>query len=338
MAAPLRPQPGSVAERLLSQPQGFEFAQAVMLLERLNPNAAPLGSGADPSREAVRLRGPLAPLFAASELDALQDDGDGLTLSVASFGLGGPDGPLPYAYQEWLQQRKLAKDPAPAAFLQLFQHRLLSLLYRVRRRYRLAPGYAAPRSSPARPLLLSLCGLLPPGLQSRQAVADAALLARAALLADRRRSLAGFVALARHHFGAPFAAEPFAGGWRDIPPASRSAIGPNGRNARLGQGALAGSRAWDEHAGIRLIIGPLSAALYHSFLPGAERHLALAALAAFYFGLDLDIQLTLRLQAAPAPLRLRRDAAPRLCWDSWLGGGDGEKQLRTRLRQAEDAR
>ncbi|WP_337883650.1 type VI secretion system baseplate subunit TssG [Chromobacterium haemolyticum] len=113
MAAPARPQPGSVAERLLTRPQGFEFAQAVMLLERLTPQAAPLGQGADPAREALRLRGPLLPAFAASELSALEpgvlggDARDGQpALDVESFGLGGPDGPLPYAYQEWLQQRR----------------------------------------------------------------------------------------------------------------------------------------------------------------------------------------------------------------------------------------
>ncbi|MDH0344403.1 type VI secretion system baseplate subunit TssG, partial [Chromobacterium haemolyticum] len=153
MAAPARPQPGSVAERLLTRPQGFEFAQAVMLLERLTPQAAPLGQGADPAREALRLRGPLLPAFAASELSALEPGalepgalgGDALggdardgqpALDVESFGLGGPDGPLPYAYQEWLQQRRQDKDHAPAEFLQLFQHRLLALLYRAQRKYR----------------------------------------------------------------------------------------------------------------------------------------------------------------------------------------------------------
>lgn len=340
MAAPARPQPGSVAERLLTRPQGFEFAQAVMLLERLTPQAAPLGQGADPAREALRLRGPLLPAFAASELSALEpgalggDAQDGQpALDVESFGLGGPDGPLPYAYQEWLQQRRQDKDHAPAEFLQLFQHRLLALLYRAQRKYRLAPSFAAPRLSPARPLLLSLCGLLPAGLQQRQAVPDAALLARAALLADRRRSLAGFAALASRHLAAPVQASPYAGGWREIPPASRTSIGPHGRNAALGQGALAGRRAWDEHAGIRLTVGPLDPAGYRAFLPGGERHRALAALADFYFGPDLDIQLSLLWQAPAAALKLQARAAPRLSWDSWLGGPGGARQLDTRLQR-----
>ena len=166
--AAARPQPGSVAERLLTRPQGFEFAQAVMLLERLTPQAAPLGQGADPAREALRLRGPLLPAFAASELSALEpgalggDARDGQpALDVESFGLGGPDGPLPYAYQEWLQQRRQDKDHAPAEFLQLFQHRLLALLYRAQRKYRLAPSFA-PRLSPARPLLSACAACCPP--------------------------------------------------------------------------------------------------------------------------------------------------------------------------------
>lgn len=337
MAAAFQPEPGSVAAQLLERPQRFEFAQAVMLLERLRPDAAPLGCGIDPAKEAVKLSGPLAPLFAASAIASLEPEGAGYAMQVEAFGLGGPDGPLPYAYQEWLQQRRLAKDPSPAAFLQLFQHRLLCLLYRVDRRYRLAPAFARPEDSPAHSMLRSLAGLLPAGLHHRQAIPDEALLTRAALLADRRRSLAGFVALARHHFGVPIAAEPFAGGWRDIPLARLTRIGRQGCNAALGRGALAGSRAWDEHAGIRLIIGPLSLDSYHGFLPGEARHRALAALAAFYFGPDLDVRLTLLLRAAPAPLRLRRAAPPRLSWDSWLSH-DGLRRLDTRLRPAEESR
>ncbi|WP_324272453.1 type VI secretion system baseplate subunit TssG, partial [Pseudomonas aeruginosa] len=53
----------------------------------------------------LRLRGPLLPLFASSEVESLLDDPQQPVLSTPVFGLGGPDGPLPYAYQEWLQQR-----------------------------------------------------------------------------------------------------------------------------------------------------------------------------------------------------------------------------------------
>jgi len=61
-----------------------------------------------------------------------------------------------------------------------------------------------------------------------------AVLSRAGLFANRRRSLAGFDVLARHHFGIPIGTVPFAGGWRTLPEASRTRVGKNGRNHLLG--------------------------------------------------------------------------------------------------------
>ncbi|EPN73145.1 hypothetical protein A234_18855, partial [Pseudomonas syringae pv. actinidiae ICMP 19101] len=84
-------------------------------------------------------------------------------LTTPVFGLGGPDG--------------------PAEFLDLFQHRLLSLLYRILRKHRIAAGYSVPSASPVQAQLRALTGLLPQPLQERQALPDAALLARSALFA-----------------------------------------------------------------------------------------------------------------------------------------------------------
>src|SRR3546814_3306756 len=46
--------------------------------------------------------------------------------------------------------------------------------------------------------------------------------------------------------------------WREIPPSSRSRLQPGGRNLRLGHSAVAGTRVWDEHAGVRLTLRPRS--------------------------------------------------------------------------------
>lgn len=187
-----QPQAGSplslLSQRLRRTPQRFELLQALLLLERERPQALPLGTGNAPRAEALRLRGPLLPLFASSEVESLLDDPQQPVLSTPVFGLGGPDGPLPYAYQEWLQQRARQKDHAPAEFLDLFQHRLLSLLYRVLRKHRVALGFAVPAATPVQAQLRALSGLLPKALQERLALPDSAVLARTALFAGGRRS------------------------------------------------------------------------------------------------------------------------------------------------------
>ncbi len=287
----------------------------------------PLGKGTDPRREAVRLSGPLAPLFPPSAISTLTSkDDDGLPqMHVHLFGLGGPDGPLPYAYQEWLQQRHRQKDRAPAAFFDLFQHRQLSQLYRCLGKYRLAPSYTAPASSPAVPVLRALVGLLPRPLHERQAIPDATLLAQGALLANQRRSASGFIHLLHDTFGIRAHIEPFQGRWHTLPATSLSHIGHGnhgrggGRNAILGRSAVAGRHAWDQHAAIRVRIAPLPLARYQRFLPDGDQHARLRALAAFYFGPELEIELKLRLsEDARPPASLSHKQPPRLGWTSWL--------------------
>ncbi|OEC34821.1 type VI secretion system protein ImpH [Pseudomonas cuatrocienegasensis] len=338
MVTPSRYAAVALSERLRNTPQAFELLQALLLLEREQPNAALLGQSSAPQGEAVRLRGPLSASFAASQVESLvQEPGQPITLTTPVFGLGGPDGPLPYAYQEWLAQRARLKDHAPAEFLDIFQHRLLSLLYRVLGKHRLALGFRAPQDAPVQAQLLALCGLLPDALQQRLAVPDATVTARTALFAGGRRSLAGFAALVSQQFAVSTRYEAYCGSWRDIPAASRSRLQRNGRNLSLGRSAIAGTRVWDEHAGIRLILGPLSSARAEDFLPSGSAHGELASLAGFYFGPDLDCELRLLVRPG-APLTLDRRAPPRLRWSSGLHLRSEQLQhIDTRLRQSEVA-
>jgi type VI secretion system protein ImpH len=338
----------SVAQRLFDEPYAFEFAQAVRLLELLRPGSVPLGTGLDPRAEALALAGALAPVFAPSALGALRraapralsaeaeaevaplNGADGAApqpeLQVNMFGLGGPDGPLPDAYQEWLQDRLRQKDTSAVAFLNLFQHRLLALLYRAQRKYRVADPFLAPAHSPAQTILRGLTGLPLARRDSAPPVGGldvSATLARAGLMANRRRSLAGFDVIAQHHFGVPVRTSPFAGGWRTLADESQSRIGRRGRNHYLGQGAVVGSRIWDEHRGIRIAIGPLPLDGYESFLPGGRCHADLHALASAYFGADLYHHLDLHLAAGQQPkAQLSRQAPLRLGWTAWVGASD----------------
>src|ERR1700743_1394405 len=111
-------------------------------------------------RDRSRCRSRSAPWLPSREVESLKEtEGRQPVLTTPVFGLGGPDGPLPYADQEWLQQRARQKDHAPAEFLDLFQHRLISLLYRVMRKHRVAVGFALPAATPVHRQLRALSGL-----------------------------------------------------------------------------------------------------------------------------------------------------------------------------------
>jgi type VI secretion system protein ImpH len=318
MESDQQPDPGSLGALLRQSPQRFELLQALMILEREPPNAASLATTNDPDQDVVRLRGPLLPEFSPSEISSLRYVSNPhkpkaprkLTLHTQVFGLGGPDGPLPYAYQEWLQQRARLKDLGTVAFLDLFQHRLLSLLYRVQLRHRIALPFRAPEQSPVYQQLRALCGLLPTPAQGSTQLPEHALIARAGLLANGRRSLAGFQNLIAHHFKVPVQLRGYQGGWRRIAQSDQSVLGRQGRNLGLGRNALCGSRVWDEHAGIHISIGLLPNKVAETFMPGQPPHEQLAALVAFYFGGELDCTLSLHFeQSEPLQLGLPRQPA-----------------------------
>lgn len=327
MATEQRPRPGSLGALLRRVPQRFELVQALMILERERPKVPSLACSNDPQQEVVRLRGPLLPEFSPSQISSLREgpvpheEGAAapsrLVLHSPVFGLGGPDGPLPYAYQEWLQQRARLKDRGTAAFLDLFQHRLLSLLYRVHLKYRIALPYQTPEHSPVYQQLLALCGLLPRPMHTLALVPEKVLIARAGLLANGRRSLAGLQSLLTHHLQLPIQLEGFQGGWRQIAKANQTSLGPLGRNRILGRTAICGTRVWDQHLGVRINIGPLTRGAAEPFLPGNAAHLQLAALVSFYFGADLVCTLRLHFSQT-GPVVLHKGEPPRLGWSSWL--------------------
>ncbi|HEP8922259.1 TPA: type VI secretion system baseplate subunit TssG, partial [Pseudomonas aeruginosa] len=130
----------------------------------------------------------------------------------------------------------------------------------------------------------------------------------------------------------------YQGAWKEIPTASRSRLQRGGRNLRLGRDAIAGTRTWDEHAGIALSLGPLDAREAARFFPDGDAHGQLASLAALYFGPDLDCRLSL-LVSGGAPLRLERGTPPRLSWNTGLRRiEDGQRQrIDLDLRQPEVA-
>ena len=121
----------------------FEFFQAVSLLQRLRENMRPVGGFSSPEDEAVRFRVNPRLGFPASEIQQLELHGDApAEMTVNFIGLTGPMGVLPYVYSEMILERARAKDTSFAAFLDIFNHRAISLLHRAWQRARFLVTYA----------------------------------------------------------------------------------------------------------------------------------------------------------------------------------------------------
>jgi type VI secretion system protein ImpH len=329
----------SVQALLQAAAGSFDFVQAVDLIERLAAlhhagalAPAPLGRGTDPRREALSLTAAFAFGFRPAPLARLEpgaapdpDDPHGAPgrwqMRVNFFGLASADGPLPDAYTELLRTQLLERDSAAADFLGIFQHRLLSLLYRAADALRAAAPFQAPGAAPLAPALRALTGL---GASAPARALAQALLPNLPAAVQQRHSMHGFLALLRSRFGVPATGSEGGRRWLELDPELQTVLGE--RNDLLDPGAVAGAvlgeRVLDAGGLVRVDFGAVPAALFRALLPGGSRHAELAALCAWYLGPHLRCELTL----APEPEATRDTLgiafggeAFLLGYSSWVG-------------------
>jgi len=309
----------TVRDRLFSEPWQFEFFEAVRLLELIYPDRTAPGEGADPEAEAVHLNSLISFVFPASELQSLQEpesEGRPASMTVNLLSVGGANGPLPDPDSDRVIEQTYRKNPGFARFLDLFHHRVLSLLVRARKLH--FPSYSAgqPHQGPVADYLAALFGLGIPSLRNRMKIQDRTLFFYAGILSQHPRSSAGLECMLSDYFGTRARLKQFVGRWRTLEPDQCTTIGMKGRNRELGLGALLGTRYWDQQGGIELTFGPMSFAQFRDFLPRGTGYAPLCELSRYYAGPDFSLHFRLILRAAEVPGS--RLGSARLGWTSWL--------------------
>ncbi len=301
-----------------------------------------VGEGAEPSKEAVRFSSLIHLAFPATDIASIKDrkgDNDPYEMKVNFMGLSGALGPLPLPFADLVFQRSTQKDFGLRDFLDIFNHRLISIFYRIRKRHRFGMGVRSPEQDNAARYLYSLIGIGNPRLHGRLALPDRSLLSHAGLFAKEHRTMAGLEAILRHHFGVPIRGIALVGRFYPIDPANQTAIGAKGKNRRLGDTAFLGGRVWDQESGFDLRIGPLPLDAFLRFLPGGEALGRLCELTRFYVGetFSFGIQLVLEATEVPQAQLLPRKGTQgraegvRLGYTSWLGairGGPAPPEIR----------
>lgn len=312
-----------VIERLAEEPYRFEFAQAVRILELMRPDAAPVGTGSVPEREAVRFASAIHSGFPASELDRVdyQPGSDRpARLSVNFMGLAGHQGPLPEPFVSLVQRRSIQKDNGLRDFLDLFNHRLISLLTRVKRKHSPVLDPKPPHETHFARYLASAMGMGTGALSDRLGVPDRSLLFYAGLMANRPRPMSALLVILRHYLKAPVACRPFRGAWYRLAEDQVTVLGKAGRNQRLGRGVVLGNRVWRQDWRFELSIGPVDWQRFRDLLPNGRGHRPLLSLIRLHVGHEFDCDIRLRLKQADVPeSRIGHgDEAPRLGWTSFL--------------------
>jgi type VI secretion system protein ImpH len=322
-----------LAERLFSEAYRFDFFQAVRLLERLYPKRQRVGRGdTAPADEVVRFRTRPSLAFPPSQLYSIAArNGDAahaaeapppepVEMTVAFMGLTGPLGVLPDFYTELVAERARQKDKTLWEFLDLFNHRLLSLFYRAWEKYRFPIGYERDRADAFTEYLFHLIGLGGRELRGDQLhLPDRSLLFYGGLIMQRPHSANAVEAIISDYFKVPARVEQFAGQWLELEEDEQTRLGA--ANHELGVSAIAGTRVWDDQSKFRLLLGPMKFTQFISFLPPGQSFKPLTGLVGFLVGQEFDFDVQLALHAAEVPachLTTQPDTQPRLGWTTWL--------------------
>jgi type VI secretion system protein ImpH len=312
---------------LAAAPWDFGFCQTLRRLDCLQPERPRIGASARPADDPVRLGQRPSMRFAPAELAALVQSVAGRAphLLVYFLGLLGPNGPLPLHLTEYARDRERnAGDPTFARFLDIFHHRMLSLLYRAWAQAQPAVSFDRLDQDRFGTYLASLSGNAMPAFQDRDAMPDLAKRHYAGHLSCPTCHPEGLGSILRHLLALPVRIEEFVGHWLVLPPDCRLRLGETPQTGALGATTTLGARVRDHQSKFRVRIGPVRFDDYVSLLPGNPALARVKSTVRNYTGDALEWDLNPVLAAAEVPrLRLGSDPrrGPRLGWTTWLTSG-----------------
>jgi type VI secretion system protein ImpH len=339
----------SLSDELRGRAYRFDFFQAVRLLERLVADPSGPGSGSlrrpvgedfSPKQEAVRFRALPSHSFPTGPITELRNSPPGgpeneqspPELITTFLGITGPNGALPRHYTSLLIERIREKDFALRDFLDLFNHRIISLFYRAWEKYRFPFAYerVARRDGLATEDLFTKCvysflGFGTGGLRGRMTFDDEAFLYYAGFFSHYPRCAVSLEGLLGDYYELPIQVKQFQGQWLYLSVDDQSSLPsaeyPAGQNNRLGESVVVGERAWDVESKLRVRVGPMGYATFCRFLPVGDALLSICQMTRTYVGpqLDFDVQLLLKGEEAPW-CRLGGDGSggSRLGWNTWV--------------------
>jgi type VI secretion system protein ImpH len=352
----------SVADGLRQEAYRFDFFQAVRLLEWMaleQPEAAeprrPVGQDYRPDAEVVRFRAMPSLGFPTGSIRELRRPEGAAPSQTAGppemiveyMGLFGPSGPLPPHYTALVIQRIREKDFSLRDFLDLFNHRTVSLFYRTWEKYRFTIAYERTQRTAGKveedlftQCLYCLIGWGTGGLRGRPGtvrrtvVDDEALLFYAGHFAHFPRSALGLEMVLADYFELPVEIRQFRGQWLYLSADDQCQLprtgAPPGTAKRVGDNLVVGQRVWDVQSKFRVRLGPLGYREFRRFMPSGDALRPLCQMTRSYAGPQWDFDVQPVLKAAEVPwCRIGGEGADpgRLGWNTWIRSRDMEHDV-----------
>lgn len=351
MATARRRQSTGLIEQLRTEPYRFEFYQAVRLLESavLTPGedspygAGRLGTATPPSREFLRFKSQTSLSFVSADVLKLHrrsvpegiketvSDTEKWEMEVGFGGLIGSQGVLPYFMTEVVQQELKEKNAALKDFLDIFNHRHVSLLYRAWQKYQLPVNYEQSRLRQDKEpdlfsqVIASVAGLGTSEMRYRLPIPDDALLGLAGHLGRQQCSATGLAQMIRQFFGLNVSIEQFQGQWDELPEDVLTRLPcaeqPLGVNNRLGVDTIMGTHCFQAQNKFRVVIEPMDYETHMAMAPGGRKLEALKSFIQLGAGVEMDFEISATLftdDVAPVQLSDQAATQPLLGWNTHM--------------------
>jgi len=323
------------ARKLAEEAPRLGFFQLVAYLERLTASGtARVGSAGPVNEEMIRFRHDPSLGFSSGDVSSVTlrqvpvraeepHSRRPLFEVVTHFlGLTGSISPLPMYIAEEVAQ----EDPDHAVrreFLDLFHHRLLSLLYRIEAKYRVSSESNFDNTDQWSRRLLALAGFDTYEGERASKLPIRRLLRIVPLLASRARTAEKLEAaledvLGEELEGARVRVEQFVGRWVDID--ARLQLGRD--NNSLGKNTVLGGKAYDRMGKVKIHIEPMPTSVYRRMLPGGDLLPQAREVVRLFLKDPLEYEFELGLtEGVTQTFNLSSTQSAQLGRDTWLGKG-----------------
>ncbi|MFN0062479.1 MAG: type VI secretion system baseplate subunit TssG [Myxococcaceae bacterium] len=313
----------------------MSFFALAKLLEQLTPDAAAVGRDGPPSAEAIFFRHDPALTFSSGDVSQIRfhakrdphslDKATPPLFDVTStfLGLSGASTPLPHYIAEEIAHEQSDAHPQ-RGFLDLFHHRLISLLFRAVLRYDVTAETRLDARDDWSKRLLALGGFDTYGSELEPGLDAGAMLQLVSLLSLRTRTAETLThalntLVGPHLQEGRFEIEEFVPDWVAIDERTQLGVKHN----RLGDTCILGARCLDGAGKVRIHVGPLSQQDYLRLVPGGDLlgQVESVVRAVASDPLAFDLELTFAPREAPK-FQLSTQPAVKLGQDIWLGRTD----------------
>lgn len=304
---------------LTEHPYEHDLFQILRLLDAQGGFEWPLGRAPHPQQEPLRLGQQPSLSFAPSTLASAGpvENTQLYQLMIYSFGLFGPNGPLPLHFTEYVRERYLHnQDRTLLDFLNLFHHRLILLFYRAWANSQPTVSLDRQDDQAFTRYISSLVGMGENSLAARDSLPTHAKYFMAGHLVRQRCDAEGLAKILRHYFQVQVQIIENIPVWLSIASYQQTRLAVD-QPQPLGQEAFLGRMVRDVQHKFRIELGPMSQQEYLRFLPGSSQAIALRDWVRHYVGIEYlwDVRLILRKGEVS---RTTLGGEHRLGLNSWL--------------------